>query len=64
MPVSYRTYTPEDFLKLDDAHRFELIDGELVERNMGSLSSYIGLNFRSLPAAACQEWRRWRRHRF
>ena len=45
MPVSYRTYTPEQFLELDDAHRFELIDGDLVERNMGSLSSLVGIKF-------------------
>ena len=43
MPVSYRTYTPEQFLEVDDAHRFELIDGDLVERHMGSLSSQIGM---------------------
>ena len=45
MPVSYRTYTPEQFLELDDAHRFELVDGELVERNMGSLSSFVSGKF-------------------
>jgi Uma2 family endonuclease len=45
MPVSYRTYTPEQFLEVEDAHRFELIDGDLVERNMGSLSSFVGGKF-------------------
>ena len=45
MPVSYRTYTPEQFLEVEDAHRFELIDGDLVERNMGSLSSLVGGKF-------------------
>ena len=31
--------TPENLLELDDWHRFELIDGQLVERNMGGQSS-------------------------
>jgi hypothetical protein len=27
--------TPEEFLKVPDAGRFELVDGRLVERHMG-----------------------------
>ena len=33
-------YTPEDLLALPDYGRFELIDGQLVERKMGAKSSY------------------------
>ena len=45
MPTAYSTYTPEQFLEVEDAHRFELIDGNLVERNMGSLSSFVSGKF-------------------
>jgi Uma2 family endonuclease len=40
-----RTYTPEEFLDVEDAHRFELIDGYLVERNMSGLSSQVAGRF-------------------
>src|SRR5919198_132091 len=33
-------YTPEDLLALPDYGRFELLDGQLVERKMGAKSSY------------------------
>jgi Uma2 family endonuclease len=35
-------YTPDDLLKMPDGDRYELVDGELVERNMGWYSSLIG----------------------
>jgi hypothetical protein len=35
-------YTPEDLLALPDSKDYELVDGRLVERNMGALSSWIG----------------------
>ena len=38
--VSQR-YTPEDLLAMLDGHRFDLVDGHLVERNMGAESSWI-----------------------
>jgi Uma2 family endonuclease len=34
-------YKPEDLLAMPDEGRFELIGGQLVERNMGAKSSYI-----------------------
>src|SRR5947209_5858981 len=34
--------TPEVLLDMPDAKDFDLIDGELVERKMGALSSWIG----------------------
>src|SRR4029434_2139371 len=40
--VSHR-YTPEDLLAMPDGHRYDLVDGHLVERNMGAESSWIAL---------------------
>ena len=34
-------FTPDDLLKLPDAVNYELVDGQLVERNMGMKSSLI-----------------------
>ena len=35
-------YTPEELLAMPDGDRFELVDGQLVERNMGLESSWVG----------------------
>jgi Uma2 family endonuclease len=35
-------YTPEDLLTMPDAVSYELVDGELVERDMGWKSSWVG----------------------
>ncbi len=35
-------YTPEDLLAMPEGKNYELVDGRLVERNMGSESSWIG----------------------
>jgi Uma2 family endonuclease len=43
-----RRHTPEDLLTMPDADRFELVNGELVERNMGSESGWIGSNLLGL----------------
>src|SRR5262245_5022960 len=32
-------HTPEELLSMPEGHRYELIDGNLVERNMGAKSS-------------------------
>jgi len=37
-------YTPEDLLTLPDYGRFELLDGHLVKRKMGTQSSYAATN--------------------
>lgn len=37
-------YTAEDLLTLPDYGRFELIDGQLVERTMGAQSSHAAVN--------------------
>ncbi len=34
-------YTPEDLLTMPDGDRYELIDGQLVERTMSTLASYV-----------------------
>src|SRR5262249_10537575 len=34
-------HTPEDLLAMPDGHRYELVDGRLVERDMGAQSSRI-----------------------
>ena len=39
--VMSQRYTPEDLLAMSDSHRFDLVDGQLVERNMGAESSWI-----------------------
>src|ERR1700683_3132848 len=40
--VQSRTYSPEDLLALPDSQNCELIDGELVEKNISFLSSVVG----------------------
>ncbi len=40
-PVATKRYTPEALLAMPDGHRFELVDGHLVERNMGAESSWV-----------------------
>ena len=44
VPDLPRQYTPEDLLTMPDGNRFELIDGQLVERNMGAESSLVAAN--------------------
>ncbi len=34
-------YSPEDLLKMPDGDRYELVDGQLVERPMSTWSSYV-----------------------
>jgi Uma2 family endonuclease len=41
LPATETLYTPEDLLTMPDGDRYELVDGHLVERSMGSRSSYI-----------------------
>ena len=36
------TCTPEELLSMPDGERFELVDGQLVEREMGLLSGIVG----------------------
>jgi Uma2 family endonuclease len=48
-------YTPEDLLRLPDAVAYELVDGKLVERNMGMDSSRIGAHICRLLWSAVEE---------
>ena len=48
-------YTPEDLLKMPDGERYELVDGNLVERYMTFWSSYIGGELYALLRAYCRE---------
>lgn len=36
------SYTPEDLLTMPDGKRFELVEGDLVETNASTLSSWVG----------------------
>src|SRR5262249_3415684 len=35
-------YTPEDLLRMPDGDRYELVEGQLVERSMSTWSQYVG----------------------
>jgi Uma2 family endonuclease len=48
-------YTPEDLLAMPDGENYELVDGQLVERNMGAESSWIGGRLHSRLDLFCEE---------
>jgi Uma2 family endonuclease len=49
MSTVEQTYTPEDLLRMPDGDRFELVDGQLVEKVMGMKSGWVaGRVFKSL----------------
>jgi len=39
-----RIYTPDDLLAMPDGERYDLVNGRLVEREMGSEASWVGGN--------------------
>ncbi len=48
--VTVKRYTPEELLAVPSSHRFELVDGQLVERNIGAESSWVAQQInRRLP---------------
>lgn len=47
--------TPQDLLEMEDGHRYELINGELVERNMGAMSSHIASNVNQIVSTHVRE---------
>lgn len=53
-----RVVRPDDLLAMDDGHRYELVGGELRERHMGLISSWIGgiLYARLLEYAIANRW--------
>jgi len=48
-------YTPEDLLAMPDGKSYELVDGQLVERNMGAESSQVGGKLYSRLDRFCEE---------
>jgi Uma2 family endonuclease len=50
-----RRYTPEDLLALPDGKNYELVDGRLVERNMGAESSHVGGKLYSRLDRFCED---------
>jgi Uma2 family endonuclease len=49
-----KPYVAEDLLRMEDGHRYELIDGQLVERHMGAKASLIGCNLLKLVGQHAQ----------
>ncbi len=41
-------YTPDDLLVMPDGYRYELVDGRLVERNMGAWSVHVASRLMAL----------------
>ena len=48
------TYTPEDLLAMPDEKDYELVDGQLVERNMSTLSSWVAGDLYFLIRTYCE----------
>jgi len=48
-------YTPEDLLAMPDGKNYELVGGQLVERNMGLNSSWVGGRLLSRLDRFCEE---------
>jgi Uma2 family endonuclease len=47
--------TPDDLLKMPDGDRYELVDGHLVERDMGQESSYVGTRLSFFITRFCED---------
>jgi Uma2 family endonuclease len=47
-------YTPEDLLAMPDGDRYELVDGNLVERNVSALSSLVAAKLIRLIGVHCE----------
>lgn len=55
LPTPVANFTPEDLLVMPDGDKFELVDGQLVEKGMGFQSSFIGGRlFGLVPGFHCQ----------
>jgi Uma2 family endonuclease len=52
--VAQKTITPADLLVMPDSVQFELVDGELVERNVSVLPSLVEVLIQTLLANFCQ----------
>lgn len=49
--ISDRVYTPDDLLRMPGGERFELVNGQLVEQDMGAFASWIVLTIGSEVSA-------------
>ena len=55
-----KRYTPQDLLTMPDGDRYELVDGQLVERNMSFWSSYVaGEIYRLLSSHVRENQQGW-----
>jgi len=52
--VSERIYTLEELLAMPDGDRYELVDGHLMEKNMGSMSQFVGTRLARLLGNHCE----------
>src|SRR5438445_234251 len=48
--IATREYTPDDLLMIPDGDSYELVDGQLVEKDMGAESDFLGLRLGFLLA--------------
>ena len=53
--MAHTKYTPEALLAMPDGDQYELVDGELVERQMGFRSSRIGGSMFKFLVAHCDQ---------
>jgi Uma2 family endonuclease len=53
-PTKKKIYTPDDLLKMTDGKSYELDNGELVLRPMGTESSWVGLKLSYKMETFCQ----------
>ena len=40
--IAEKSYTADELLSLPDGDRFELVDGQLLERSLGTIASWVG----------------------
>ena len=55
MVATQTQYTPEDLLAMPDGNSYELVGGQLVERNMGMKSSLVGTRLVIRLGLFCEE---------
>ena len=52
-------HTPEDLLAMPDGKSYELVRGQLVERNLGVESSWVGSRILVRLGHFCEEHKTW-----
>src|SRR5262245_41336032 len=53
--ANHTKLTPADLLNISDGKNYELVDGELKERSVSLLSSWVGGNLHALVSVFCSE---------